>query len=157
MAAEANLATIERLYAAMQRHDGEGMAACYADGATFTDPVFVGLRDGETQDMWRMLVGRSRDMTVELVEHDVDGDTGTANWVARYTFGQTGRPVVNDVHSMFRFDDAGLIVEQLDDFDFWRWARQALGPLGLFAGWTPVVLHSVRDKARSGLAAYRDH
>jgi ketosteroid isomerase-like protein len=157
MAAEANLATIERLYAAMHRHDGEGMAACYAEGATFTDPVFVGLRDGETQDMWRMLVGRSRDMTVELVEHEVDGDTGTANWVARYTFGQTGRPVVNDVHSMFRFDDAGLIVEQLDDFDFWRWARQALGPVGLLFGWTPVVQHSVRDKARAGLAAFRDH
>ena len=157
MAGEANAATIERLYAAMGSHDGEAMAACYAEGATFTDPVFVGLRDGETQDMWRMLVGRSRDMTVELVEHAVDGDTGTANWVARYTFGQTGRPVVNDVRSMFRFDDAGLIVEQLDDFDFWRWARQALGPVGLLFGWTPVVQHSVRDKARAGLAAFRDH
>ena len=156
MSAEANAATIQRLYAAMGSHDGEGMAACYAEGATFDDPVFVGLRDGEPQDMWRMLVGRSRDMTVELVEHDVEGDTGTAHWVARYTFGQTGRPVVNDVRSLFRFDDAGLIVEQQDDFDFWRWARQALGPVGLFAGWTPVVLHSVRDKARAGLNAYRD-
>jgi ketosteroid isomerase-like protein len=156
MAAEANSATIQRLYAAMNSHDGEGMAACYAEGATFSDPVFVGLRDGETQDMWRMLVGRSRDMTVELVGHDVEGDTGTAHWVARYTFGQTGRPVVNDVRSLFQFDHAGLIVEQYDDFDFWRWARQALGPAGWFAGWTPVLLHSVRDKARAGLNAFRD-
>ena len=153
----ANRATIERLYTAMNAHDGETMAGCYAPGATFTDPVFVGLRDGEPQDMWRMLVGRSRDITVELVEHKVDGDSGTAHWVARYTFGQTGRKVVNDVRSLFQFDDAGLIVDQQDDFDFWRWARQALGPLGLFAGWTPVVQHSVRDKARAGLAAFRDH
>jgi hypothetical protein len=152
-----NLATIERLYAAMNDHDGEGMAACYAPWATFTDPVFVNLADGEPQDMWRMLVGRSRDMTVELVEQGAEGeDRGTARWVARYTFGRTGRPVVNDVRSEFRFDPSGLIVTQRDEFDFWRWARQALGTVGLLAGWTPVLQHSVRDKARAGLAAFRD-
>ena len=59
MSEEANLATIARLYAAMDAHDGEAMAACYAPTATFTDPVFVNLSDGEPQDMWRMLVGRS--------------------------------------------------------------------------------------------------
>ncbi len=156
MTAEANRATIQRLYGAMNGHDGETMAACYAEGATFTDPVFVGLRDGEPQDMWRMLVGRSRDMTVELVEHEADDRHGTARWVARYTFGQTGRPVVNEVRSLFQFDEAGLIADQHDDFDFWRWSRQALGPVGLLAGWTPVLQHSVRDKARGGLAAFRD-
>ena len=157
MTAALNIATIERLYAAMDRHDGEAMAACYAPGATFTDPVFVGLSDGEPQDMWRMLVGRSRDMTVELVEQGADGEEwGTARWIARYTFGQTGRPVVNDVRSEFKFDPAGLIVRQRDEFDFWRWARQALGKTGLLLGWTPVLKHSVRDKARAGLAAFRD-
>ena len=80
-----------------------------------------------------------------------------ARWVARYTFGQTGRPVVNDVRSLFQFDEAGLIADQHDDFDFWRWSRQALGPVGLLVGWTPVLQHSVRDKARAGLAAFRDH
>jgi len=96
-------------------------------------------------------------MTVELVEHGVDGEEwGTARWVARYTFGQTDRSVVNDVRSEFRFDPVGLIVTQRDEFAFWRWARQALGPVGLLLGWTPVLKHSVRDKARAGLAAYRD-
>jgi hypothetical protein len=157
VAAADNIDTIERLYAAMGRHDGEAMADCYAPDATFSDPVFAGLADGEPQDMWRMLVGRSGDMTVELVEQGAEGeDRGTARWIARYTFGQTGRPVVNDVRSQFRFDSDGLIVEQLDEFDFWRWARQALGPVGLLAGWTPVLQHSVRDKARARLAAFRD-
>lgn len=157
MADAENLATIEALYAAMERHDGDAMAACYAPDAIFTDPVFVTLQDGEPQDMWRMLMGRSRDMTVELVEREAsDGDRGTAHWVARYTFGQTGRRVVNDVRSVFRFTADGLILDQQDDFDFWRWARQALGTPGLLAGWTPVLQHSVRDKARAGLAAFRD-
>jgi hypothetical protein len=155
-ARSAALATIERLYAAMDAHDGETMAACYAPQATFTDPVFVKLADGEPGDMWRMLTARSADLRVELREHDVDGSWGTAHWVAHYTFGQTGRKVVNDVRSAMRFDDAGLIVTQRDEFDFWGWSRQALGPVGLLLGWTPVLQHSVRDKARGGLAAFRD-
>ena len=108
--------------------------------------------------MWRMLDGAVGGPDgSSCVEHDVDGSRGTAHWVAHYTFGQTGRKVVNDVRSEMRFDDAGLIVQQRDEFDFWRWSRQALGPLGvLLAGWTPVVKHSVRDKARGGLAAFRD-
>jgi hypothetical protein len=105
--------------------------------------------------MWRMLTARAQDMSVELVGRDAEADRGTAHWVARYTFGQTGRPVVNDVRSIFRFDDGGLIVDQQDDFDFWRWTRQALGRQGLLLGWTPVLQHAVRDRAMAGLEAFR--
>lgn len=156
MGAAANLATIERLYAGMAARDGEAMAGCYAGDATFTDPVFGTLRDGEPQDMWRMLMGRSRELTVELVDHDADDTHGSAHWVARYTFGQTGRPVVNDVRSDFRFGVDGLISRQRDEFDLWRWARQALGLPGVLLGWAPVLQHSVRDRARGGLAAFSD-
>ena len=156
MAAEDNLRTIEALYAALDRGDGEAMAALYAPQATFSDPVFVGLSDGEPGDMWRMLTSRAQDMSVELVGRDAEDDRGTAHWVARYTFGQTGRPVVNDVRSLFRFDGTGRIVDQQDDFDFWRWARQALGRSGLLLGWTPVLQHQVRDRARAGLEAFRN-
>ena len=156
MSAEDNLRTIEALYAALDRGDGEAMAALYAPQATFSDPVFVGLSDGEPGDMWRMLTSRAQDMSVELVGRDAEDDRGTAHWVARYTFGQTGRPVVNDVRSLFRFDGTGRIVDQQDDFDFWRWARQALGRSGLLLGWTPVLQHQVRDRARAGLEAFRN-
>lgn len=156
MAAELNRATIARFYAALDAHDGATMAACYGPGARFSDPVFGRLVDGEPGDMWRMLTQRSADLRVELVDHDADDTTGDAHWVARYTFGQTGRPVVNDVRSWFRFDDAGRIVVQQDTFDFWRWSRQALGPRGLLLGWTPVLQHAVRDRARGGLEAFRE-
>ena len=79
--------------------------------------------------MWRMLTGRAKDLSVELRSHDADESTGTANWVATYTF-STGRHVVNDIQARFVFDD-GLISEHDDDFDFGTWARQALGPVGL--------------------------
>lgn len=153
MAAHPHTELLERFYAAFARGDGETMARCYAPGATFTDPVFVGLSGDEPGAMWRMLTGRARDFSLELVSHAADDVSGSARWIARYRFAQTGRPVVNDVSSAFRFAD-GLISEQRDDFDFGRWARQALGPPGLLLGWTPMLQRSVQRKARAGLAGF---
>lgn len=141
-------------YAAFARLDGETMAACYAPGATFDDPAFPGLRDGEPGDMWRMLTARATDLQVELQDVRADGDTGTARWVATYSFGQTGRRVVNPVRSTFRFED-GLIAEQRDNFAFHAWAAQALGLPGRLLGWAPPFRRAAQAKARRGLEAFR--
>ena len=45
----------------------------------------------------------------------------------------------------------GLIVRQRNHFDFWRWSRQALGPAGMFLGWTPLLRAKVRAKAARSL------
>jgi ketosteroid isomerase-like protein len=145
---------IERLYGAMNRMDGDAMAACYAPDARFSDPAFGELRGSEPGDMWRMLTSRSTDLTVELAEHEADDRAGTAHWIARYTFGPTGRHVVNDVRSTFRFAD-GLIAEHDDRFSFHRWSRQALGLPGLLLGWTPLLRASVRRRARGDLEKFR--
>ena len=55
--------------------------------------------------MWRMLTGRAKDLEVELLEREADGERGSARWRATYTYSQTGRPVVNDVRGTFRFAD----------------------------------------------------
>jgi ketosteroid isomerase-like protein len=147
---DSNDALIQEFYAAFNERDGERMAACYAPDAHFSDPVFTDLNGDEPGAMWRMLTGRADDLRVELLEHDADGDSGTARWKAHYTFTQTGRPVVNDVRARFRFAD-GLIADHVDEFGFHRWARQALGPPGLLLGWTPIVRSATRKKARAGL------
>ena len=87
--------------------------------------------------MWRMLTGRATDLEIELREHDAGEDSGSAHWIARYTF-STGRPVVNDIQATFRFAD-GLIADHVDEFDFRRWARQALGPTGLAVATLPPL------------------
>jgi len=147
-----NASVIRELYDALDRHDGETMARQYAPEARFKDPAFGELSGAEAGDMWRMLAGRAEDLKVELPEHSADGDSGTAHWIATYTFG-TGRPVVNDIHSRFRFRE-GLIVDQEDSFSFWRWARQALGPPGVILGVPPMNL-VVRSRARRELAHFR--
>ena len=103
--------------------------------------------------MWRFLTGRSNDLEVSLLEHESDGSRGSAHWVAHYTFTQTGRKVVNDVRATFRFEE-GLIAAHRDDFSFQRWAGQALGPVGVLLGWTPMLRSSVRRQARSGLERF---
>jgi ketosteroid isomerase-like protein len=148
----ANAALIERLYTAFNRRDGKAMAACYAPDAVFRDPVFGQLDAAETTAMWNMLVDRAPDLKVELAEHDADAAQGSARWIARYTYRETGRPVVNNVRSKFKFRD-GLIVEHLDRFNFWRWARQALGPVGMLLGWSPGLRLRVHRGARAALAA----
>jgi ketosteroid isomerase-like protein len=142
---------IERFYAAFDRRDGDAMAACYAPDATFRDPVFGRLDAAEAGAMWRMLTARSDDLRVELVEREADEERGSARWIARYTFTQTGRPVVNDVRATFRFRD-GRFAEHVDRFGFWRWSRQALGTRGLLLGWTPQMRLGVHRQARAGLS-----
>jgi hypothetical protein len=48
----------------------------------------------------------------------------------------------------------GLIADQVDDFDFHRWARQAMGAGVLLLGWTPPLRNAVRRRARAGLDEY---
>lgn len=147
------LVLIDRFYDAFDRGDAATMASCYTSDARFSDPVFTDLRGEEPGAMWRMLTGRSSDLSIELVDRAVATGTGSARWIARYTFGQTGRPVVNDVRSTFRFA-AGLIADQRDEFDFPRWARQALGTTGLLLGWTPFLRDRVRRTARTSLDSF---
>lgn len=144
---------IQRFYAAFAEGRGDAMAACYTADAHFSDPVFPNLNGREPGQMWRMLTGASDDLRIELVEHEADDDTGTARWQAHYTFTQTGRPVMNDVRATFRFAD-GLIADHRDDFDFYRWSRQALGAPGLLLGWTPILRSQVRGKADERLREF---
>ncbi|MDQ3572605.1 MAG: nuclear transport factor 2 family protein [Actinomycetota bacterium] len=153
-----NESTIRRLYGALDEHDGETMAACYSDDAAFSDPAFPDLRGSQPGDMWRMLTSRATDLSCELAEVDASETSGHAVWIATYTFGETGRKVVNRVRSEFEFDDVGLISRQRDEFPFWTWSRQALGLPGAILGWTPILRAKVQSNAAAQLARFRaDH
>jgi uncharacterized protein len=140
---------IEEFYSAFARRDGDAMAACYAPDVHFRDPAFGDLHGEEAGAMWKMLTGRAEDLEVELVDHD----DSSAHWLAHYTF-STGRHVDNDVRASFKFNELGKISEHIDDFDFYAWSRQALGPAGLLLGWTPIIRGGVNKKARAQLDEY---
>ena len=154
MSAEANQATIERFYGAFGQCNGAAMTACYAPKAHFRDPAFGDLEGDEIGAMWRMLTGRATDLEIELREHEAGEETGSAHWIARYTF-STGRPVVNDIQARFRFAPDGRIADHVDEFDFRNWAKQALGPSGHLVALLPPLRSKARAKALEQLAAYR--
>ena len=145
-----NVTVISALYAALGRRDGAAMAACYAPDATFSDPVFVGLKGAEVGGMWRMLCERATDRRVEASDIRADAVAGTAHVEAWYPFSATGRRVHNVIRASFHFAN-GKIVEHRDHFDLWRWTHQALGLKGLLLGWSPLVQNVVRRQARTSL------
>jgi ketosteroid isomerase-like protein len=145
---------VRSFYERFAARDAEGMARYYHPEIAFSDPVFPMLRGAEAGDMWRMLLARASDLAVTLDEATADAEGGQARWTARYTFSRTGRPVVNHVSGLFAFRD-GLIVRHYDAFSFWRWASQALGPMGVALGWLPPLKWKVRKDAAQALAKFR--
>jgi ketosteroid isomerase-like protein len=145
---------VRELYAAFARRDADAMARCYHPEIFFSDPVFPALRGPEAGDMWRMLLARATDLEVTLDEVAAEGEGVRARWTARYTFSRTGRKVVNRVSALFALRD-GLIVRHHDHFSFWRWASQALGPLGSALGWFAPLKWKVRRDAAKGLERFR--
>ena len=148
-------ATIERLYAAFARLDGAAMQACYAENAQFDDEVFSLRGARQIGGMWRMLCDATREKGLAHWKIETRDITDrTAHWDAHYLFSATGRLVLNRIDAEFEFDGQGLITRHRDRFDFWRWARQALGTPGLLLGWTPFLRAKVRATAAANLRRY---
>ncbi|MEB0040510.1 MULTISPECIES: nuclear transport factor 2 family protein [unclassified Pseudomonas] len=152
---DANSAVIIEFYQAFNQLDAEAMIACYTEDVLFSDPVFGELRGRQAGDMWRMLTSRAKDFSLTFDHVRANDRTGGAHWVATYLFSQTGNTVVNDIQARFVFRD-GKICEHHDQFDLWRWSRQALGTKGLLLGWTPLVQNAIRAQAQKGLKAFQD-
>jgi hypothetical protein len=150
MTAEQTRAALIRFYDALARRDAETMAAMYAPEARFEDAVFR-LRGEEIGAMWRSLLGRARDFSVTYTIAQAGPQSGSVEWTARYLFGgRRPRPVVNVILSELRFED-GRIVDQRDQFDFPRWAAQALGAPGRWFGRFGWFQRAAARKARRGI------
>lgn len=145
---------VDAFYSAFARRDGAAMAASYDPAGRFDDPVFPGLSGEDAGWMWRMLCERGEDLKIEHRIERVEGSRVFARWEAWYTFSVTGRKVHNVIDAEIEVKD-GKIVSHRDQFDFWRWSRQALGPAGWLLGWTPLVQGKVSKQAGEQLARYK--
>ena len=148
-----NAELLERFYSAFETKDHATMAACYADDATFSDPVFPQLNASRVRAMWKMFCTGGSKLDVSHSAIQADDTSGSGRWEAVYDFPKTGRRVHNKISSAFTFRD-GLIVKHTDTFDFYRWSRMALGPVGAALGWTPIVKNQVRAQADAQLRRF---
>ncbi len=85
--------------------------------------------------MWVMLItsGKCLDITYQILS--ADDATGSAQWVATYTYSKTGRKVINRIQEIFVFANGKI-------------ARQAQGLKGLLLGWSTFLRKKVQQTAR---------
>ena len=147
---------IHRFYSAFRQLDHGTMNACYSDNPIFNDAVF-GILEGEAvRCMWEMLCKNARDFSLEYRDiRLLDDEYATCRWTARYTFSKTGRRVVNNIKAHMRIQD-GKITEHTDEFDIWKWSRQALGLPGLLLGWSGFMKNRIRVNARKNLQRFME-
>lgn len=129
------------------------MQECYADNATFNDPVFINLNSEQAKAMWEMLCLRSKDLKIEYKNITAEGKQATAEWIAHYTFSVSGKKVVNSIKASFLIEN-GKIIKHTDNFNFYKWSKQAIGIPGVLLGWTNLFKNKVRRGAMESLAGF---
>lgn len=147
---DTNEALIKHFYTSFQQKDVKAMQECYADNATFNDPIFNNLDAKQVRAMWAMLIKSGQDMRIEFSNIQSKSKAASAEWSANYTFSGTGNQVINRVKSSFLIEN-GKIVDHRDTFSFYSWARQALGFTGMVLGWTNLLRNKICTQAKKNL------
>ena len=146
---------IQTFYDAFARLDYATMQNCYTADPVFNDPVFGVLQGREVGCMWEMLCKNAKDFSLQVGGIVVDGEYGTCEWTANYTFSKTGRHVINKVKAHMRIEN-GKITEHTDEFDIYKWSRQALGLPGILLGWSGYLKNKIRYDAKKKLQMFID-
>jgi hypothetical protein len=102
-----------------------------------------------------MLCRQAGSLDVTSSDIQADDTHGSAHWCATYLFGKQKRLVKNSIAARFDFQD-GKIIRHEDQFNFWRWSRMALGPLGLVLGWHPRVKKKISEQALRNLTGFTE-
>jgi ketosteroid isomerase-like protein len=150
---DSNAQVMEGFYTCFGQRDWQGMTALYSDDIVFSDPAFGVLQGGEAKAMWEMLCKGAKDFSLSFSDIQIDGEYGTCQWVAQYTFSGTGRRVTNRIKAHMRFAD-GHIIEHTDEFSLYRWMRMALGLPGTLLGWSGLMQRKVQRGARERLRQF---
>jgi ketosteroid isomerase-like protein len=152
----ATRALVRRFFDAFARLDAQGMVACLHPDISFSDPLFPNLRQDQVVQMWSMLIASAArhpqafSLSYEFVF--VEERKAQVHWQATYRYAGT-RKVHHKVLATLSFWD-GKIVRHVDGYDFYTWARQALGTLGLLLGWNAKFRASVQAAADKQLKVF---
>ena len=145
-----NSELVSKFYEAFANSDSRAMAECYHENIMFKDPAFGQLKGERAGKMWEMLLSRAKgELKVEFSDISADEETGNALWVATYFYGPKKRKVINHVSASFKFKE-GKIIEHVDDFDTWKWSKQAIGLPGYLLGWSGFMKNKIQ-KTTNGL------
>ncbi len=148
---------IKKFYQSFEQLDAEGMASCYHSDIEFEDPAFGILKGEKAKNMWRMLCDsqKRKDFKVIFSAIKANEHEGVAHWEAFYTFSKTGKKVHNIIEAKFEFKD-GKIIKHTDQFDLYRWAKQALGFQGVILGWSSFFKNKLNAQTNYLLSKFEE-
>ena len=147
---------VNKFYTAFANADAAEMCKCYHPDIKFRDPVFGLLKGKEVCQMWEMLIKRSKD-NINIVFSEVEASDylGSAQWIATYNFSKTNRKVVTIIQAKFHLQN-GLIIKHIDEFDIWKWSKQAFDIVGYLLGWTGYFQKKIQEQALLSLNKYNE-
>ncbi|HYB54274.1 MAG TPA: nuclear transport factor 2 family protein [Thermoanaerobaculia bacterium] len=151
---EETRSALTHFYDSLARRDGEAMAAMYAPNAQFEDPIFR-LTGSDIGKMWIALTRRVKDFSIAYTIGQAAAGHGIVELTARYLYGGR-RAVTNVILSELDLEN-GLIVRHRDQFDFPRWAAQALGTPGRLLGRFEFFQRMISRKAARTLGLPAKH
>lgn len=149
-----NTELIEKFYTSFANGNFKEMTACYHENIVFQDPVFGRLEGKRAVKMWEMLLTKRTESTkISFDNIHATSDHGTANWTAKYVYGDANRKVTNVVRANFKFKE-GKIIEHIDSFDLWKWSKQAMGIVGYLVGWSPFMKNKIQKTTKMRLDTF---
>ncbi len=142
-----------RFYQALQQRDAKGMIVNYHPELEFTDPAFGRLNYLHTGAMWQMLCSSAADLKIGFSVIHASETEVTTKWTAKYTFGKTGRLVHNEIMASMEIK-VGKIIRHVDEFNLYKWAKQALGVQGWLIGATPYFKKKLQQQTNRQLLRF---
>lgn len=140
-------------YSAFQLKNASQMIEYYHPDLQFEDPTFGKLSYHQTCAMWKMLCESAKDLTIEFSILKSEDNYVEVRWIAEYTFSKTGRFVHNEITARMTFKD-GKIIQHIDKFDLFKWAKQAMGLQGWLIGGTPFFRKKLQQQTNYQLVKY---
>ena len=147
------ISLLKKFYDSFQEGNAEKMNSCYSKNVCFSDPAFGELRGDRARAMWKMLLSKDGKAIITYEIKEAQPESGTVLWKASYPYGPNKRPVVNHVNATFKINN-GLITEHRDQFDLWKWSRQALGVSGWLLGWSGFMKNKIQQQTNRMLDKY---
>ncbi len=145
---------VTQFFEAFAKHDWRSIARCYHDKASYSDPLFPDLRGERIVYMWYQMLGTAgakqthsmNDLNLEYRILFGDERKAQVEWTANYVY--AGRYVrIEGLTTLAIWDDK--IVRHVNEYNFWRWIRQAKGLTGLVFGGLPAYQRNVQRSAQS--------
>jgi hypothetical protein len=132
---------IENFYKLLSNKKYNSIAQLYHQDASFTDGIFS--VSGQIEGMWHFMCGIANDFTLTVKSIEQKNNIFVVNWESFYFL--NGKRIHNILTSTIKLQ-GNKIIEQRDEFSFYRIARQTGGTKGVLLGWLPAARTAIRSK-----------